>query len=196
MSEEERKQVLLSRKKQKVAHHAPPGSILQPGYYIVTAANYEHREIMRHRERRCIFCQELIDHLSPVCKRIDAWVILENHYHILVEIAEEMNLRPYMGKLHGRTSRKWNLEDKSPGRKVWYHSVERRIESASHYYRSLNYIHHNPVKHGYCDSWLDWDPSSAARFIKEEGRERAIEVWQAYPISEYGESFEGINLET
>ncbi len=96
-----------------------------------------------------------------------------------------------MGKLHGRKSREWNLEDSYIGRKVWYHSFERNVRSSRHYYRSLNYIHHNPVKHGYCSRLTDWKPSSFKSFLSEAGRRHAIEIWKAYPIGDYGDSLEG-----
>jgi putative transposase len=186
LTDEERWETLKARRRNKVPHHAPPAAVIEVGFCTVTAACYEHRDVMADSARRRTFLQELLEHLEPVCKRTHAWVVLPNHYHVLIELTKTIALRSYMGKLHGRTSRQWNLADGTPGRKVWYHSIERCIRSPGHYYTSLNYIHHNPVRDGYCRTWLDWECSSARDFLQEVGRDKAIEIWRAYPLKESG----------
>ena len=54
----------------------------------------------------------------------------------------------------------------------------------------MNYIHHNPVKHGYVKQWSDWPFSSANDFLEEVGRDHAIELWQQYPILDYGKDWD------
>ena len=44
----------------------------------------------------------------------------------------------------------WNKEDFQTGhRSVWYKYTDRQIRDDDHFYKALNYIHLNPVKHGY-----------------------------------------------
>ncbi|MCA1607637.1 MAG: hypothetical protein LC775_19710, partial [Acidobacteria bacterium] len=59
-------------------------------------------------------------------------------------------------------------------------------KSERHFRVSLNYIHHNPVHHGYVERWGDWVFSSASLYLQHVGREQAIESWKAYPILDYG----------
>jgi putative transposase len=54
----------------------------------------------------------------------------------------------------------------------------------------MNYIHHNPVKHGYVDNWSDWLWSSAAQFLERVGRQRALEIWRKFPILDYGKKWD------
>ena len=54
----------------------------------------------------------------------------------------------------------------------------------------MNYIHHNPVKHGYVDKWQDWPWSSAAEFLARVGRETAEKIWREYPILDYGKKWD------
>jgi putative transposase len=54
----------------------------------------------------------------------------------------------------------------------------------------MNYIHHNPVKHGYVRRWEAWPFSSAAEFIEKEGRERALELWTKHPVGETGKGWD------
>ena len=50
----------------------------------------------------------------------------------------------------------------------------------------VDYIHYNPVKHGYVPRWQEWPFSSAAEWLGEVGRERAVSMWKEYPIADYG----------
>ena len=64
------------------------------------------------------------------------------------------------------------------------------MRSERHFYASLNYIHNNPVRHGYTVKWQDWPFSSAAEFLERSGRERAAQLWKAYPIRDYGKNWD------
>ncbi|MGV3662973.1 MAG: hypothetical protein ACO1TE_22505 [Prosthecobacter sp.] len=50
----------------------------------------------------------------------------------------------------------------------------------------MNYIHHNPVKHGYVQKWHEWPFGSAIQFLEKTGQEEAARIWKAYPVRDYG----------
>jgi putative transposase len=95
-----------------------------------------------------------------------------------------------VGLLHGRTAFDWNGEDDARGRKVWFNCAETGMKSDRHFWATLNYVHHNPVHHGYVQRWQDWPFSSGAAFLTEMGRDRAAEIWKAYPVGEYGKDWD------
>ena len=119
-----------------------------------------------------------------------AWCVLPNHYHVLVTTERISELRRGLGQFHGRASHGWNGEDSSRGRKVWYNCFERPMKSARHFWATLNYIHHNPVHHGYVEAWQDWPWSSAAEFLSRMGRDRAMEIWKQYRVLDYGKKWD------
>jgi putative transposase len=55
-----------------------------------------------------------------------------------------------------------------------------------HYYRTINYIHANPVKHGYTDDSNEWPWSSLVGYMERYGREQLRDWWASYPITGYG----------
>ena len=116
--------------------------------------------------------------------------VLPNHYHALIEAANVKALLGELGRLHGRTSHAWNGVENTRGRKVFFRAVERAMRSDRHFYATLNYVHHNPVRHGYVEHWTDWPWSSAAVYLTQIGRDEAKRIWRDYPIRDYGKGWD------
>jgi putative transposase len=64
------------------------------------------------------------------------------------------------------------------------------MRSNRHYSATLNYLHHNPVRHGYVRHWTDWPWSSAAEYLAQTGESEAKRVWREYPLYEYGKNWD------
>ena len=59
--------------------------------------------------------------IKEVTEDVIAWVILANHYHVLLTIQSLNDVSTALKHLHGTTSREWNIEDNLTGkRRVWY----------------------------------------------------------------------------
>ena len=95
-----------------------------------------------------------------------------------------------LGQFHGRTSHAWNGEDNARGRKVFFRAVERAMRSDRHFWATLNYVHHNPVRHGYVARWTEWPWSSASEYLAQTGIEAAKRIWTDFPISDYGKDWD------
>src|SRR3954464_3381230 len=105
------------------------------------------------------------DVLHEHTMRVVSWVVLPNHYHALISTREVLALLKAVGRLHGRTSFDWNAEENTRGRHVWHNAAETVIKSTGHFNATINYVHHNPVKHRYVKKWTDWPWSSAADYL-------------------------------
>jgi len=55
---------------------------------------------------------------------------------------------------------------------------------------TMNYIHNNPVHHGYVKRWQDWPWSRAADFLERVGHETAMKLWREYPPLDYGKTWD------
>jgi putative transposase len=78
-----------------------------------------------------------------------AWVILDNHTHILVKSHAGPELNHFVGRWHGRTSFDLNRLDNARGRQIWHSFWDTCIRTEADYWNRFNYIHYNPIKHGY-----------------------------------------------
>ena len=192
LTDSQRADLLRQRKGRKLPWHSPPHLEFEgPVTCIITAACYEHRHAIGKSPERTL---DLENQLIDACAKSDAtvygWCILPNHYHLLAQSENMKRLRQELGRVHGRTARKWNLEDDSIGRKVWFNFFDRNMRSERHFWASLNYVHNNAVHHGYVERWQDWPYSSASRFLKEVGREQAARIWNEYPVLDYGKDWD------
>lgn len=192
MTHEQQQQALTIRHSRNLPWHSPPHFDF-PGThsYLLSAACYEHADIIGQSPERMSECEyETLKIYRGFCLSLHAWCILPNHYHALVKTDRFTALRRALSQFHGRSSFNWNYQDNCRGRKVWFNCFERRIKSDRHFWATLNYIHHNPVAHGYVDRWQDWPWSSASEFLMQAGRTRALELWVKYPILDYGKKWD------
>jgi putative transposase len=192
MTAAQRAEVVADRKARHLPWHAPPhgdpGSVSR---YLITAACFEHRHIIGASPARMTSCEEgVLTACRSFGAEISAWCILPNHYHVLVKSARLKELTKELGRFHGRSSNAWNDEEDCRGRKVWHRCFDRRIRSERHFWATVNYVHHNPVYHGYVEKWQDWPWSSAAEFLESVGREEAERIWAEYPILDYGKKWD------
>jgi putative transposase len=95
----------------------------------LTAACYEHESYMHSQSRRQQLLNMIFDKFGDEDDgqesakalttniTISAWVVLPNHYHLLVEVENFDVLGKLFRKIHGATSRRWNIEDNVTKRK-------------------------------------------------------------------------------
>jgi len=192
MSPLERRRVVEARRAKRQPWHAPPHWTLEGSdIFLVSSSCYEHVPIIGKSPERMIECEEgllAVWQASP--NQVYAWCILPNHYHALVKSQSIKQLCEQLGKFHGRSSFKWNGENDSRGRQVWYRCFDRAIRNERHLWASVNYVHNNPVHHGYVEKWTDWPWSSAADFLERVGRQEALRIWREYPILDYGKKWD------
>ena len=190
MTEEQREEALRARRQFRVPWHAPPHFGTDEGFYHISAACYEHGCLLDNPDRIASFESELVGGLGEAgIAEVRAWVVLPNHYHLLLKTRLPVLAR-WLHRLHNRTSTRWNGEDAARGRKVWHRFSDRAIRGDVHYFRTINYIHANHVKHGFVAKTQEWPWSSYAEYEHRYGHDTLVEWWRAYPITGYGKGWD------
>lgn len=191
MTKEQREAILKERATKGYPLHAPPHPLQEKTYYLLTAANYEHRHIMAKPQRRAELQTKAFEKFAAFKLQTAGWVFLPNHYHVMAYVPVFAKLPLLFNRLHGATARQWNLEDRQTGRRtVWYQFSDRMIRTEGHFYTTLNYLHYNPIKHGYVKRMDEWEWSSFNWYLTEKGRDWLVEIWRKYPIKNYGEKWD------
>jgi len=192
LSPKEREEIVKVRRERGYPLHAPPHPFREAGAYLISAANFEHRSIMKSPKRRTEFETLLLNTLKEIADDLIAWVVLPNHYHLLAAIQSLNHVSAALQHLHGTTSHIWNLEDNlTEKRRVWYKFADTYIRNEAHLHLAFNYIHYNPVKHGYVNTPYDWHWSSLSLYYNEMGREWLRDHWKSYtPPPDFGKGWD------
>ncbi|USQ13599.1 transposase [Legionella lytica] len=107
---------------------------------------------------------------------IDAIIILPEHLHMIITLPP--NALDYSKRL-SRIKAIFSMQiqsyesisisrQKKRERGIWQRRFwEHMIRDQSDYEHHINYIHYNPVKHGYVKNPSDWPYSSIHRFIRQ-----------------------------
>jgi putative transposase len=164
----QRAQLRAHRRQLGFPLHAPPHFPEGKRTYLLTAATFEHRPFMTNENRRADFAAKLLGACTGA--EVHAWVVLPNHYHLLVSLDLAV-FGQRIRTLHSGIATQWNREDSTLGRPIWCRFSDRVIRNERHYFAALNYIHANPAKHGYVKRADDWLQSSVHEYLEKWGRE-------------------------
>lgn len=115
--------------------------------YHVMARGDRREEIVRDDEDRRTFLRTLGEASERAGFRVHAWVLMSNHYHLLIE-TPEANLSRGMGWLQNAYTRRINTRHR-----LWGHVFGGRykailIEPGNCFWALMDYIHLNPVRVG------------------------------------------------
>ena len=192
LSPHEREKIVEERRQRGFPLHQPPHPFREAGCYLITAANFEHANIMDMPERRSEFQDMLLKGFQEMRAEIIGWVILLNYYHILINVESLDLVSNLLKQIHGSTSHEWNQQDGLTGkRKVWYRYADRMMRNEIHLNQTLNYIHYNPVKHGLVQDVYDWPWSSLFWYEDDKGRDWLRAQWEKYkPPVDFGKDWD------
>ena len=190
MTREQRLEIKAERQSQGLPRHGPAHRESLDNLYLISAACFNHAPFLSSPQRRDEFEDKLLTRLESLeeCE-IFAWCVLPNHYHLLTRVPLE-EWSEMIRKLHAGTATQWNREDEAPKRQVWFRYVERSIRSDRHFFASINYLHANPVKHGYVHHAQDWKWSSVHLYQEIMGVDTLREMWRSYPVRDYGKGWD------
>ena len=151
----------------KTSTHTPAHLLRAGAYYLITGATYQHVPHLAASERKRAWHSAFVFAAERYGWTVKAWVVLANHYHVMVQAPEEEagNLPAFVASYHKFTAREWNDEDRRPGRKVWWNYWDTCLRAEADYLARWNYVHWNPVKHKLVRHPQDYAFSSYREFF-------------------------------
>jgi putative transposase len=165
--------------------HHPPHIYLDNTWYMITGSICQRQRLLRPEGHKDLVRDQIKALVTEFDLRLAAWVILDNHYHILTKSHDAKRLPRFFGRLHGRTSFEINGRDGTRGRQVWHNYWDTCIRTEADYWTRFNYIHHNPVKHGYVTRVEDWPFSSHQYYLDHRGQAWLDDVFRQYPTVDF-----------
>lgn len=165
--------------------HHPPHNFLDDTWHIVTGRVYHARRLLTPPGDKEIVRDQLKELVKEFKIQLSAWVILDNHYHVLVKSQDAKKLSRFFARWHGRTSFELNGLENKRGRQIWQNFWDTAIRTERDYWTRFNYIHHNPVKHGYVKQTPDWEFSSYRYYLSHKGQDWLADTSSQYPIIDF-----------
>ena len=162
--------------------HNPPHYFVPNAMYIVTGAILHNEHLLTESRRKEFVLQTLWERSSLLNWNLQAWAVLNNHYHFIAQAPENaMTLEKLIRQMHSITAIEINRWDNMPGRQVWFNYWDTCLTHERSYLARLHYVHMNPVKHRLTDNAINYPFCSYGWFV-DQGDEALKQQVFAQPI--------------
>ena len=147
--------------------HNPPHYFVPNAMYMVTGAILHNQQLLNENKRKGFFLKTLLERTRLLGWTLEAWAILNNHYHFIAKAPEDAKtLKKLIQQLHSITAIQINRSDQTPGRQVWFNYWDSCLTYEKSYLARLHYVHINPVKHGLIEEAINYPYCSYRWFVE------------------------------
>ena len=153
----------------KVYPHNPPHYFLPNAMYMVTGAILHKQPLLSDDQRKEFVLQILFEKAKLFGWDLQAWSILNNHYHFIGKSPKDSTTLPKLiQQFHSITAIRINKWDNTSGKQVWFNYWDTCLTYEKSYLARLHYVHVNPVKHGLVENAIDY-PFCSYKWFLENG---------------------------
>jgi len=147
------------------------------GTYFFTVVTHERRPVLTTEAVRSALRAAILQAMTTLPFTIEAWVLLPDHLHCIWTLPPgDGNFAARWAIIKRQVSRECGaLAGASPSmsrsrrnertfwqRRFWEHQIRDNDDLAKH----LDYVHWNPVKHGWVKAVKEWPYSTFHRFVE------------------------------
>jgi len=132
--------------------------------------------LFRIHDNFIFFLNRYNKYISPIAKTF-SYYLMPNHFHILVQVRDQEEIRRLAKNNHDEFdfhkfimqqlsnflnsyAKAFNKQHNRRGALFLDFTRRKEINDEFYFSRIINYIHQNPVHHGFCKSAADWEYSS------------------------------------
>lgn len=163
----------------------PPHIYLNDVIYFLSARTLEGIEFFNTAGKKQILFEVIKKSMGIFSCNLIAWVILNNHYHLLLKVKMGNQLPNLVRNIHTNSSRLLNKFENRQTRSIWWNYWDHSIRDDKDFWKHFNYIHHNPIKHDYTKKMEDYKFSSYNEWLKRNGQEWLYSSFELYPIIDF-----------
>ena len=149
------------------------------GTYFFTVVTYDRQPILIGDQVRSALREGIQEVRQSLPFAIDAWVLLPDHLNAVWTLPEnddnfvsrwaiiKRSVSQRCGSLDGIERSINDSHSKRGEKRIWQRRFwEHLIRDEKDFQLHIDYIHWNPVKHGYVKRVIDWPYSTFHRFVK------------------------------
>lgn len=140
------------------------------GFLIITAGTYQKRSFIGPPDNKRMLLESLDFNCYKWQWRIAAHVILDNHYHLVLQTpsGDRSRLAQILQSAHSFSAHHWRKSDPSIRSRIWWNYWEGKLESLQSLRAHVCYLHDNPRRHGYTDQPESYEFSSYPHYLKSD----------------------------
>lgn len=163
----------------KVYLHNPPHYFLPNAMYMVTGTILHKQHLLSENKYKDFVLKTLLEKAALLGWQMQAWSILNNHYHFVSQASEDVSTLPKLiRQFHSITAIQINKWDGTPGRQVWHNYWDTCLTYEKSYLARLHYVHMNPVKHRLVDDAIEYPYCSYRWFVESGDKELKMQVFE------------------
>jgi len=137
------------------------------GTYFITASNFEKQSLLQSDRMAGLFIEVLFHYQKQEKYRLHEYVIMPNHFHLLITPIPPITLEKSVQFIKGGFSYRAKRELSFVG-EIWQTSFyDRRVRDAIEYAHFRHYIHMNPVRKGLAPRPEEFPFSSASTTLDQ-----------------------------
>ncbi len=178
--------------KSRFPKHVPFHLYLDDNIYFVTSSTLKKLHFFDTDDKKEILRGRLKASAEKYAIRLYAWVVLSNHYHLLLQLKNSETLPAFIAFINGGSSFELNAAENKKGRQIWWNYWDNCIRDKKTFYKRFNYIHHNPVKHNYAKQCEGYQFSSYNHYVKKLGRDYIDSIFAEYPIIDFTDKYDDL----
>ena len=153
-------------------------------FYFFTVRTIEGQWYLRPDKYKKLLLNILKEKTKKFGFPLIAYAILNNHYHLIIKVTKTDQTAKYIGEINGASAHAINQADDVTGRKIWWNYYDHVIRDETDFFKHLNYLHQNPIKHGLSKT-LTYPFSSYNIWVKKKGKEYLNDAFEKYPIVDF-----------
>jgi len=135
--------------------------------YFVTASAFQKQSLLQSDRMAGLFTEVLFHYQQQTKYRLHEFVVMPNHFHLLLTPTPPVTLEKAMQFIKGGFSYRAKKELMFAA-EIWQTSFyDRRVRDAEEYARFRHYIHLNPVRRGLVAAPEEFPYSSARSSLNE-----------------------------
>jgi putative transposase len=162
----------------KKNEHRPAHLLLDNMPYFITASTHKKRPLLNDNIKYQL--PLLMQQEFEKCQwQLNDWVILDNHYHILVYSHKGADLEKIIGRIHFKSGQLIRKTEPNHNH-IWWNYWDYCPRNERDYLIRLNYLFNNPIKHGYVKNLHDYPFSSFDQYFEKHGRDFLKNQFKTY----------------
>jgi putative transposase len=127
--------------------HAPLHRFNDAGIYFITGATLYKQHFYRAAAALDLLQAVLFTTAKRFACELQAWVLLSNHYHLVVSSEAGEAVRELLARFHSDSSVALNRLDGVSGRRVWFQFRDTQLTYEKSWLARLKYTQENAVHH-------------------------------------------------